>query len=119
MPYHGHKDTLNRELVNSDAGQLIHFIDRVVDIATRKAPAAQWVAMIINDAEPAVSNGQIDRLMSGWKAHGKVVQEVHLDSSYQLPHDLIKPEAPGGHIDYVYPILLKVLDGDLPDQVAL
>jgi len=64
--------------------------------AERSAPLAGIMTMIINDAEPAVSNVEISRFLRLWRKHGNVrVNEVHFEKEMKLPHDIITPDTPG------------------------
>jgi carboxylesterase len=64
--------------------------------AENSPPAGQNITMIINDAEPAVSNVEILGLLKVWRKHGKgILNEVHLEKDLQLPHDIITPGVHG------------------------
>jgi len=64
--------------------------------AERSAPLAGNITIIINDAEPAVSNAEILRFLRLWRKHGNArVNEVHFEKEMKLPHDIITPDTPG------------------------
>ena len=58
--------------------------------AEKSAPAAKNIVMIINDAEPSVSNAEILQLLTLWQKHGKgSLSKYHFGKDMELPHDLI------------------------------
>jgi len=66
--------------------------------------------LIINDAEPAVSNSEILRLLKSWKDHGSHhVHEYHFEKDMHLPHDIITPGTPGVPVGEIQPRLIRVV----------
>jgi hypothetical protein len=66
--------------------------------------------MIINDAEPAVSNAEILRFIRLWQKHGNAnVSEVHFEKEMKLPHDIITPGTPGVPIGDIQPRLIRAV----------
>lgn len=66
--------------------------------------------MVINDAEPAVSNAQLKRLFKSWQKHGKgSLSEVHFESAMKLPHDIITPGTPNLPIEEIHPRLIHTV----------
>ena len=66
--------------------------------------------MVINDAEPAVSNAQLKRLFTSWQKHGKgSLSEIHFESSMKLPHDIITPGTPNLPIEEIHPRLIRAV----------
>ena len=54
------------------------------------------ITMIINDAQPAVSNAEIVKFIDLWQKHENVkVSEVHFEKEMKLPHDIITPGTSG------------------------
>lgn len=85
--------------------------------AKKAAPKAGNITLIINDAEPAVSNAEIVKFMRLWRKHGKVnVKDVHLERSMKLPHDILTPGTPGLPIEDIYPRLIGAVRGAHADQ---
>jgi hypothetical protein len=75
--------------------------------AEKFPPAARNITMIINDAEPAVSNAEILKLLKLWRKHGKGnLNEYHFEKDMQLPHDIITPGTPGVPIGDIQPRLI-------------
>lgn len=75
--------------------------------AEKSPPAARNITMIINDAEPAVSNAEIVRLLRLWRKHGKGnLSEYHFEKDMKLPHDIITPGTPGVPIGDIQPRLI-------------
>jgi carboxylesterase len=78
--------------------------------AEKSAPASRNITMIINDAEPAVSNAEIVRLLRRWRKHGKGnLSEYHFEKDMKLPHDIITPGTPGVPIADIQPRLIATV----------
>ena len=78
--------------------------------AEKSPPKAGHITMIINDAEPAVSNAEIMRFIGIWQSHGNIkVSEVHFEKEMRLPHDIITPGTPGVPIAEIQPRLINVV----------
>ncbi len=78
--------------------------------AEKFPPAAGNITMIINDAEPAVSNAEALKLLKSWQKHGKGnLSEVHFEKEMKLPHDIITPGTPGVPIEEVHPRLIDAV----------
>ena len=66
--------------------------------------------MVINDAEPAVNNQEIMRLLKSWQKHGKGnLNEFHFESTMKLPHDIITPGTPNLPIEEIHPRLIRAV----------
>jgi alpha-beta hydrolase superfamily lysophospholipase len=75
--------------------------------ADKSPPKARNITMIINDAEPAVSNAEIEKFIRLWRKHSNVnLSEVHFEKEMQLPHDIITPGTPGVPIGEIQPRLI-------------
>jgi hypothetical protein len=60
--------------------------------AVKSSPLAGKIVVVINQAEPAVSNAEIVRLMKLWKKHGRTdLGEYYFEKNMKLPHDIITP----------------------------
>jgi len=80
------------------------------DQAEKSAPAAGHITMIINDAEPAVSNAEIFRFFKLWQNHGEEnLSEYHFEKDMKLPHDIITPGTPGVPIEAIQPRLINTV----------
>ena len=78
--------------------------------AENSSPRARNITMIINDAEPAVSNAEILKLIELWQRDGKVhVKEIHFEKEMKLPHDILTPGTPGLPIEDIYPRLVSAV----------
>ncbi len=78
--------------------------------AEKSPPKAGKITMIINDAEPAVSNTEIVKFIDLWQRHGNVkVSEVHFEKEMKLPHDIITPGTPGVPIADIQPRLINAV----------
>ncbi len=78
--------------------------------AEKSPPKARNITMIINDAEPAVSNAEIVKFIDLWQKHENVkVSEVHFEKEMKLPHDIITPGTPGVPIADIQPRLINAV----------
>jgi len=78
--------------------------------AAKSPPAAKSITLIVNDAEPAVSNAEILILLKLWRKHGVAnLSEYHFDKDMKLPHDIITPGTPGVPIGDVHPRLISAV----------
>lgn len=78
--------------------------------AERVPPGASNITMIINDAEPAVSNAEIFKLLKLWQKNGKGnLNEYHFEKEMKLPHDIITPGTPGVPIAEIQPRLINAV----------
>jgi len=100
--------------------------------AEKSPPRTQNITLIINDAEPAVSNAETLKLLRRWQKHkrsspvdrrsspvdqrstprsGSVdargnLSEIHFEKDLKLPHDIITPGTPGVPIEITHPRLI-------------
>ena len=78
--------------------------------AEKSPPKTGTITMIINDAEPAVSNAEITKFIKLWRKHGNVnIREVHFEKEMKLPHDIITPGTPGVPIGEIQPRLVNAV----------
>jgi alpha-beta hydrolase superfamily lysophospholipase len=78
--------------------------------AEKSAPAAGHITLIINDAEPAVSNAEIMKLLRLWQRYGMGnISEYHFEKEMKLPHDIITPGTPGVTIGDIQPRLFDAV----------
>jgi pimeloyl-ACP methyl ester carboxylesterase len=76
-----------------------------------KYPAkAGSITMVLNDAEPGVSNGDLVRLLETWRKQGKQnLFEYHFEKEMKLPHDIITPGTPGVPVEQIFPRLMSMV----------
>lgn len=75
--------------------------------AKKSSPAARNIMLVINDAEPAVSNAEIHKLLRMWKSKGTMnISEYHFEKQMKLPHDIITPGTPNLPIEAIHPRLI-------------
>ena len=78
--------------------------------ADKIPPAAKSIVMIINDAEPSVSNPELSKLVTTWQKFRKEnLSEYHFEKSLNLPHDLITPNPAILSVEESYPRLIKLV----------
>jgi hypothetical protein len=78
--------------------------------AETSPPRAGRITMILNDAEPAVSNAEALKLFRLWQEHSKRnLSELHFEKEMKLPHDIITPGTPGVPIEDINPRLINAV----------
>jgi carboxylesterase len=78
--------------------------------AEKSPPRTRDITMIINDAEPAVSNAEILKFIKLWQKHSSTnLSEVHFEKEMKLPHDVITPGTPGVPIPEIQSRLIGVV----------
>jgi hypothetical protein len=82
--------------------------------AAETEPAATHIAVLLNDADVAVSNHLTLELVEMWRGHGRQVDVHSLPFSNHLPHDLINTHEIFGDIELVYTRLIDII-GTPPD----
>jgi len=92
---------------------LVEFLRLAMIIRSRaeeSPPRAGKITMILNDAEPAVSNAEAMRLFKLWQKHGKGnLSMVHFEKELKLPHDIITPGTPGVPMEEINPRLINTV----------
>jgi esterase/lipase len=79
--------------------------------ASRAAPAARSVVIVKNDNDEAVDMTTLDDQVQLWRSSGASNVETYTFGVEQhLVHDLIDPDQPAQRVDYVYPILIDLLE---------
>ena len=79
-------------------------------LAEKSPPKTKNIVMVINDAEPAVSNAENSKFLKLWQKHGKAnLSEYHFEKDMKLPHDIITPGTPGVPIEDIQRRLMGVV----------
>lgn len=79
--------------------------------ASRSAPAARSVVIVKNDNDDSVDMTTLDDQVNLWRSAGAQNVETYTFGVEQgLVHDLIDPDQPAQRVDYVYPILIDLLE---------
>ncbi len=92
-------------------GQILRLGRDLQAAAGRSAPAARSVIVVTNASDETVDNAAAASIVTTWRQAGASNILTHeFSASDQLPHDLIDPEQPKQRVDYVYPVLLKLLE---------
>lgn len=74
-------------------------------------PAAKSILTIINPRDPAVDNAATRAVLARWRTHPTAhVSEYAFSNDLGKLHDIIGPYQPTQRVDYVYPILLDLID---------
>jgi esterase/lipase len=93
-------------------GQLLRLGYEVQQVARNLAPATDSILTISNEADPAVNNDVLEKLVDKWRKNGNAVVTYQFPDDLRLPHDLIDPNQPEQQVELVYPILFDLIDGD-------
>jgi alpha-beta hydrolase superfamily lysophospholipase len=83
-----------------------------VETASRRVkPLGMNSGMLLNAADLAVSNPLAEQVAMAWRNHGAEVSVETIPLSRRLPHDLIDPRQPGGDTEFVYSLLIELMNG--------
>ncbi len=78
--------------------------------ARRSAPAARAVVVVTNANDESVDNAATARVVAHWRARNAMnIYTYQFPVAQQLIHDLIDPEQPRQRVDYVYKVLIDLL----------
>lgn len=83
----------------------------VMDSASQNPPLGSGIAMMLNEADDAVSNKLAEELIADWRKHGAEVNVETLPLKLGLGHDLIDPHQPTGDPALVYGLLIDMMNG--------
>ena len=79
--------------------------------ASRSAPAARAVVIVKNDNDESVDMTTLDDQVNLWRSSGaQNVETYTFGAEQRLVHDMIDPNQPTQRVDYVYPILIDLLE---------
>lgn len=98
-------------------GEIMRLGQAIDESSRRTEPKAPGIAMLLNDADLAVSNAFARRVIQAWQARGHAVTVETLPASLQLPHDLIDPRQADQNIALVYPIVIDMIGGTTPPPI--
>jgi carboxylesterase len=104
-PYHTYPRYATRSLAN-----ILTLSQSVLGQARRSPPCALETLVMINPSDRSVDNVLTGQLIDAWRAAGaNNLRTYTFEARYELAHDLIDPEQPGGQVGVVYPILVEQL----------
>jgi acetyl esterase/lipase len=83
----------------------------LVRAARSAAPKATSIAVVTNAGEPRLDNRFTQRLVDLWRRRGANVETFEFPASDRLTHDLIDPGNAEQRVDYVYPIVTRLIEG--------
>lgn len=86
----------------------------VMEAGAKNAPLGAGIAMLLNEADDAVSNPLAEQLIADWRKHGAEVNIEKLPLRLGLGHDLIDPHQPTGDPALVYQVLIDMMNGITP-----
>jgi pimeloyl-ACP methyl ester carboxylesterase len=87
-----------------DAGRLL------VKSARDGAPRARSIVVVTNAGEPRLDNRFTYRLVDSWRKNGANVETFEFPAGDGLTHDLVDPGNAAQRIDYVYPIVTRLIE---------
>ncbi|HLZ29063.1 MAG TPA: alpha/beta fold hydrolase [Chloroflexota bacterium] len=84
----------------------------VLQAATRTPPAARSILVVTNPGDMAVNDPATRTVVRQWRIHADrtKIREYVFGPELQNMHDIIGPYQPNARVDYVYPILLDLID---------
>jgi esterase/lipase len=92
-------------------GQLLRLSGDLQTVAARSAPAARSVMVVTNAGDEAVDNAFAAKIVTAWRRAGAYNIHTHeFSAADQLVHDLIDPDQPRQRVDYVYKVLIDLLE---------
>jgi len=91
--------------------QVLRLGAAITDVSRAAAPVGLRPGMLLNAADIAVSNPAAERVAEAWRDHGRPVVVETIPAARALPHDLIDPRLPDANTDYVYQLLIEMMDG--------
>jgi len=83
----------------------------VMDSAHQRAAAAKRITLVLNENDRVVDNAAIRELHDAWIEHGTDTRLHVFEREAGLTHDLIGAEHPEQHVDVVYPVVLRLIEG--------
>lgn len=83
----------------------------LMDAAREKPPVSPGIGMLLNEADDAVSMTMAKDLVIDWQRHGAEVNVQVLPLKLGLGHDLIDPHQPTGDPDFVYQVIVDMMNG--------
>jgi carboxylesterase len=105
-PQHAYPRYATRSL-----GQLLRLSRDLRAAANRSAPAARSVIVVTNASDESVDNSIAAKTVTAWQRAGAGHIRTHeFSASDQLVHDLIDPDQPRQRVEYVYKVLIDLLD---------
>jgi esterase/lipase len=107
-PWYGYPHRYTRSLV-----QLLDLGHQVLKLAKHNPPAAKKVWVVINDHDEAVDNKMLQRLADTWHNSRAINASIyHFPNKLGLDHDCISVEHSKDNPRFVYPVLMKMVEGE-------
>ncbi|MBI5566338.1 MAG: alpha/beta fold hydrolase [Chloroflexi bacterium] len=105
-PRHAYQRYATRSL-----GQLLRLSHDLQSAAARSVPAARSVIVVTNANDETVDNSFARKLVAAWRQAGADHIRTHeFSAADHLIHDLIDPDQPRQRVDYVYKVLIDLLE---------
>ncbi len=83
----------------------------IYQAARPQPPACEQILAVTNQRDPAVNNAATRAVLRRWRQHpSSSVREYAFGPDLGRLHDIIGPYQPNARVDYVYPILLDLID---------
>lgn len=88
------------------------FARAVWNQAGEAPPGVRDVVLVLNENDHTVSNSVNEKLVSTWESKGASVTRYQFPASMGLPHDYIDLTAIGDRKDEIYPVLIRLIEGE-------
>jgi esterase/lipase len=85
----------------------------VRDAADEAAPAARAITVVTNANDETVAHDAIREVVMTWREQGAQVSTYEFPQDLELGHDLIDPRLSDARTDLVYPVLFRLLQGQV------
>ena len=83
----------------------------IYSAADTQPPACKQILVVTNPLDMAVNNAMTKALVERWRRFADAsIRTYEFGNELGRLHDIIGPYQPTARIDYVYPILLKLID---------
>ena len=98
--------------------QVLLLGQQVRELSTDKAPGAQNMIFLLNEADHTVSEEASIQVARGWYDHGAHVEVYRFRAALKLQHNLMEIDARGGNVGLVFPVVEALALGVTPPEAA-
>jgi pimeloyl-ACP methyl ester carboxylesterase len=106
LPEHGYPRYASHSLA-----QAYVLANELLESAAARPPRAGHITIVTNAREAAVNNRSARKLVRRWEAHPGVHIATHEFTDLPISHDIIEPMKNPKIVAKVYPVLMRLLDG--------
>ena len=98
--------------------QVLLLGQQVREASTNRAPAAQEMFFLLNEADHTVSEDAAREVAQRWYGHGARVEVYRFPAALKLQHNLMAIDARGGNVGLVFPVVEALALGATPPNAA-